>query len=115
MKEFKKRSIFTQQLYDRLSRMQPGETITYQELEDLIGMPVQSHLSTAGYGYLGTARNMCLNENQLVFRPITDKGLECLEDHKLSDVWYSTIGSLRRKATKGIKEVSSVKNNHEND
>ena len=107
-REFKKRSIFTQQLYDRLARSGPGEIISYKELAELIGMSVQAGKSTAGYGYLMTARNMCLNNDEIVFRPITGEGLENLVDSKKADVGYNVIGSLRRKTRKGIKEISTV-------
>ncbi|OEU68408.1 MAG: hypothetical protein BBJ57_02265 [Desulfobacterales bacterium PC51MH44] len=109
MKEFKKRSIFTQQIYSRLIESEPGDIISYNELEVLIGMSVQAGKSTSGYGYLTTARNMCLNNDEIVFRPVTNEGLEHLVDGKLSDVGYNVIGSLRRKSKKGIKEVSAVK------
>ena len=107
MREFKKRSIFTQQLYDRIRDTNPGDIILYSELEKLIGMPVQS--PSPGYGYLSTARKMCLYNDELVFKPVTGVGLENITDSKKAEIGFSFIGSVRRKTRKGLKEMSTIR------
>ena len=106
---FKRASIFTQQLYDFIRKTLPGEIVTYAAMAELIGMPVQAGKSTAGYGYLMTARNMCLNNDEIVFRPVINEGLEHIVDQKKGDVGYKVIKGLRRQSRKGIKEISTVK------
>jgi len=104
---FKTRSIYAQQLYNRLRQVQPGDIITYGEMNDLVGMKVQA--PGDGYGYLNTARNMCLRNDRIVFRPVHNVGLERLTDNKIAEVGYSFIGSVQRKSKKGISELTSVK------
>jgi hypothetical protein len=77
-------SLDARTIFERLKKMEPNETISYQELSDLTGRDIPRH-----WHILVTARKMTLREN-IAFDVITNWGLKRLTD---SDI--VNIGSVR--------------------
>jgi len=94
-------SIDSQMLYERLQQAQPGDIITYDELNILIGRDVQRE----AYNCLFTARTKARSLNRLAFGVIPNLGLKCLEDVEVVATGYDYLQSIRRKARSGFKTL----------
>ena len=91
-KTINEKSIETQTLIKRLSKMQRGETVSYKELSDLVGADVQA----AAYCYCKTARERCLKDFGLVFEPIVNEGLKCMTEEEVALSGQFGIQKIRR-------------------
>jgi len=97
-------SIESQLLHERLSVMNEGDEITYDDLSKIAGRNVQ----TTGYSALLTARRRCENINHIVFGTIPGKGLRRLTNDEIPQTAQSHIEHIRRTAKKAAKKLACV-------
>lgn len=93
-------------LYERLIKVPPGGFVSYKELSELIKRDVQKNVRYL----LETARRKSLNENQIVFGTIKNKGLKRLEDIEKVSIGENVIEHVRRASKAGIKKIMCVEN-----
>jgi hypothetical protein len=100
-KGIKALSVDAQEIYKRLVKLAEGETITYQELSDIIGRDIQKHRNC-----LYTAYKMALKENRMVFDTIRDEGIRRLKNDEIPNVigTYS-ITRIRRTSRRGATKI----------
>ena len=103
-KKLFKIGIDAQVLYDRIIQMNPGETVSYEELSGIIGRDVQ----TEGYASLLTARNKACGIKK-AFGVIDNVGLKCLEDDEIVGAGLKVIEGTRRKVRRGFKTLICLK------
>lgn len=98
---FPKISLDSQLLYDRLIQANPGDTISYEELNGIIGRNVQ----TEAYGCLYTARLKARSLDRKVFGVIANVGLKCLEDEEIIATSLDSVKRVRNRARSGLKSL----------
>lgn len=99
-------SIDTRFLYQRLAQMSVGETITYKELNDIIGSDVQGQARSA----LTSARKICERENNKTFGVIYNEGLKCLADEEIVNTSVAAVEHIRRTSRRTIRRLGCVQN-----
>lgn len=70
------RSIYTTQLLSLLRKCEIGQTVTYDEMDNVIGMKTQAQYD--GYPYQKKARDILERDDNIVFEVITKIGLKRL-------------------------------------
>ena len=89
-------------IYERLQKTQIGEEVTYDELSKLIGRKVAP-------GMLVTARKKAMNDDQIVFGTIRNKGLKRLADSEVVSTAKATFLGIQRTTKRERRRLSSVK------
>lgn len=97
-------SFETKAVYDRLLICKIGETVTYQELETLIGMNPQ----TEGYHFVASARKKALNEKGIVFDAVENQGIKRITDAEIIGTTGKVIDHVRRVSRKGFRRITAV-------
>lgn len=99
-------SLDTQMIYDHLAtcKGQPGKTVTYDELTELLGKDVREKARSNLYGAL----KMVQRDYRLVFENIPKVGFRVMEDRQIPTTWGSTIKHIRRVTTRGIDRLACV-------
>ena len=93
----------TRFLYQRLIKVEAGETITYDELSKEIGRNVRK----ARY-LLASARRMALSNDRVVFGTIRGVGLRRMDNSGIVGSVESRTKRIRNQARKGLKELGCV-------
>lgn len=89
-----------------LSALSIDETVTYQQLTNLIGRNIQSH-----YWLLNKARKIVEEETGSLYEVVRNVGIKRLASEDAANVGLSVIGKVRRTATNGIKRLANVRCN----
>lgn len=97
-------SIDSRILYDRLSKMDIGESISYAELSALIGKDVQREAR----GNLNTARNQARREHGMVFGAIIGVGLKRLKDEEIVGEGLKTVKAIGRASRRAMGKLVCV-------
>jgi hypothetical protein len=87
-----------------LGKLNVGEAITYDQLNNAAGRNVQKE----AYGALRTARNRLLRDDDKVFGVLRGMGLKRLNDKEAYEVGASGVLSIRRKSRKQLTILSKV-------
>ena len=103
-KTIREASIETRLLYQRLAEMNIGDFVSYEELNNLVGVDVQKK----GRGYLNTARLMCEREDDKTFGVVINEGLRCLNSQEIINTTEFTIGHIKRTSRKSLKRVRCI-------
>ena len=92
-------SVDARLLHQRLQSVGVGETVSWEELSQVIGRDVTA--GSKGYGPLSTARKRALNDDGMVFDAIPKVGLKRLTDAEIVNTGQATVDKVRRAARKG--------------
>jgi hypothetical protein len=98
------RSIDTKIIIDKLLTMQIGDTITYQELTDLIKRDV----TKSGRGALRSAVRILLNENGMLFGTVLKTGIKRLTPSEGVGFASDSISRIHREAGRGARRIAAV-------
>lgn len=86
------RSIYSQSLVDLCKHTSPGDVITYEQMEQAIGMECRAH--TPGYGYWRTAQRVLQREHNIVMDNLENVGYK----HRFKDeVAVESVGMYGKK------------------
>lgn len=97
----------TRLLIDALRKVKPGEVITYDQLQAVINDNCQS--GGDGYGYLATAKNWLLKNEQMHFVAERGEGIRrCDKNAIINHVLDSRRKSLNRRARKDLEITTCV-------
>ena|SRR6185503_2801439 len=88
-----RRSFETSQLVEILSRLEPGETVSYEKLSEAVVMEVEG-----GTPALSSARRIVQNESGYVTDAIWGVGIKRLTDEEIVDAATRGTRSLARRA-----------------
>lgn len=99
------RSHWVQQVVDRLAGCKIGETVSYQELDGLIG---GDHRSAKYGGRLQSARRIIQHDKQMVFGVVKGVGLVRLADGDIVKSGAASIARIRRESIRGAKRLACV-------
>jgi hypothetical protein len=97
-------SVNTRFLVEAMRKVEVGETITYETLNNACGRDVREkrHLTDS-------ARNILLRDFSMVFRPVVTVGFKRLSDVEVVDVAnIERRERMRKQAAKAIKELGCV-------
>lgn len=97
-------SVDTQVLERTLRASAVGTIVSYEELSKAIGRDVQN----GARHILHSARRRLLAQDRIVFGVVTDVGLKRLDDHGIVGTAGQRLRHIRRTATMGAREMSSV-------
>ena len=99
-------SIDTKTVYDRISKAENGETISYSELSQIIGRDIQQ----VARCNLNTARKMCHRDNDMLFDVIRNVGIKRMDDEAIAKSGTKNLTKIKRISKKSIRELSTVQN-----
>lgn len=91
-------------LAGRLSRLQPGEEISYKELSDLIGQDVQN----GSRNRLNAARRIVERDHHMVLAPVLGKGIKRLDSNDAPVIGESARKTISRKSRRTVKRLIAV-------
>lgn len=97
-------SIDGQVLTKRLAEINPGETITYGEMSNLIGRDVRKE----GHSALVCARKYLLRDYQAVFESVMGVGLKRLVDNEIAKIGSHYLRRINKMSSRGIEKLSAV-------
>lgn len=96
-------------IYERLIISQPGDVITYQELNDLTGRNIQKHRYL-----LATARKMAEREKLMQFDAVSKIGIKRLADDEIvtqqSVKPFRQIRSATRRSARALSCANDISN-----
>ena len=98
-------SIDTRQLYERLKQASVGETVTYQELSEIVGRDVRGR----AYSNLLSARRRCMRQDAIVFGTVQKVGLQRLDDGGVVGTAEGAMSRIRRQARRAGITLSCVR------
>jgi hypothetical protein len=93
----------TRLLYQRLMRLDVGETVTYGDLSRVAGVDVRLD----GRPRLGSAFRMCAREGHII-KTVWGVGVKRLSDDEILDLAPKNIRKMGRLAKRAQREVSHV-------
>jgi hypothetical protein len=94
----------TRDLAGLLATAQVGETITYQQMRDVIGVDPQN----GARHVLASARRVVLRENGSVFDVVANVGIVRLGNDGIVDSSQSDVRRIRKAATRGLRKVGAA-------
>jgi hypothetical protein len=94
----------TRLIRQRLRAMEIGELITYTDLGAIISKPVDG-----ATGCLRSAIDSLLRKEQMVFAAVRSVGMKRLNDTDIVSASDADVSSIRRKAKKAVRKLTSVK------
>lgn len=97
------RSYEVQQLVDFMSTLKVGDTVTYDDIEKVIG-----ELNNANRARINSARRILLHEKQMVFGVVRKVGLVRMDDHGIVQSGAQSISRIRRESVRGLKRLACV-------
>lgn len=97
-------SVDSRLIYERLSKVEIDEVITYDELNKVIGRDVQK----GAYSCLVTAKKMAERYDRKVFGTIVKIGIKRLTGNDVVDTGDGKITHMRRTAARGIRQLATV-------
>lgn len=103
-KKVKEATVDTRMLYKRLSEMNPGESVSYTDLSNIIGRNVQGD---ARFN-LNTARKMVEREDSKTFGVIINEGVKCLEDKEIVITGGNAIDRIRRYSGRAARRFQCI-------
>lgn len=86
-----------------LAKLEPGSTISYQELANGIGRDV----TRAARHLLQSACNQLLNERRMAFAAVRKVGIKRLTAEEAVNVGMDSLSRIRGYAKRGIQKISS--------
>ena len=92
-------------IYDALAKLDIGEEITYEAINDIVGYDIQKKRTS-----LTTAMNRCFKNDGHVFETIKNVGIKRLADADIVRKSDRNITSIRRKTRRSALELSKVQN-----
>jgi hypothetical protein len=91
-------------LAQRLEQAAPGELVSYNELNSILGQDVQKR-----YRYkLQSACGLVFRESKKVFGAVSGEGLQYLTGEQVSMRQDARVKSIGKKAKRGLRELSVV-------
>lgn len=97
-------SVDVRMIFDRLVAAEIGDTISYAEINDMLGRkgkdPAQSVISSA--------RRKALNEHRMVFAAVAKVGIKRLSDVEVVDTSEFSIDKVRRASRRAARRIASV-------
>lgn len=96
----------TQALIDCLGSVPIGETISYQQMADIVGYEVNEH---PGRSRLSQARRHLMRERQMVFATVIKVGLKALSDSETVHAGADKLRQVRSAARRAKRVTLSVK------
>jgi hypothetical protein len=96
-------AIETRIVLERLAKAQPGETVTYEELDRITGCNVRKRRNV-----LTTPINKLLNEQAMVFVSEVGKGIRLLTNEEIPNLGQRDITRVGRIAKRSIKRLAAV-------
>jgi len=96
-------SIEAKLLYQRMRTMKPGDTLTYEEMSEIIGRSIQQVRHV-----LYTARKMAEREDLLTFGTITSEGIRCLNTSEIISTGDTAIRHIHRTARRAARRFNCV-------
>jgi hypothetical protein len=97
-------SIDTKLLVDRLAKVQPGETITNEQLSEVIGRDVRN----GAYSCLYSARAIVQRDHQVVFGTVRGVGLKRLGNTEIVNSGRGDLDRVRRTMRRAAKKMTAV-------
>src|SRR5690349_12060809 len=100
--------IDTQVIVKRLAAAKAGETVTYDELQKLIGQDVRP--GAEAYVRLLKARDVLEKDpdKRIVFAAVNKEGIKRLNDSEIVESGSSFVGLVRRTARRGLRRLTCV-------
>ena len=86
-------------IFEKLKTAQPGDEITYAEINQIIGRDVRKYCKSA----LDTARKMCMQDQRIVFDVIPNVGLKRLQNEQIPKLSRRGFKHIRNTAKKYVK------------
>jgi hypothetical protein len=96
-------AIETKIVLDRLAKAQPGETVSYEELNKLTGCDVRKRRNV-----LTTSTNKLLTEQSKVFVAETGKGIRLLRNEEIPTLGTKDIARVGRIAKRSIRRLAAT-------
>jgi hypothetical protein len=96
-------AIETKIVLERLAKAQPGETVTYEELNKLAGCDVRKRRNI-----ITTSTNKLLVEQAKVFVSETGKGMRLLHNEEIPALGARDIGRVGRIAKRSIRKLAAA-------
>jgi hypothetical protein len=96
-------SVEAQLLIERGRKMQPGETVSYDEWNQLVGVDVRAD----GRHFMDTARRR-LQDSNIVLAPVPNQGFRRLTDDETAKSGESSIHKISREARRAVKRITSI-------
>lgn len=96
-------AVDTRLLYQALTKLRPGEQITYAQLGEVVGYKIEGSNS-----HLQSAIRRCFSIDDMVFDNIRGEGYRRLTDAEIVDAATRDTDALRRKSRKAAKRLASV-------
>lgn len=93
-------------LYERIRLAAIGDVIPYKELSALINLDVQSE---RGRKKLDAARRRAERDNKMLFRAVTNQGIQRLDDIGITESGPATVRRIRSTARRGVKRLTLVR------
>lgn len=97
------RSANTAMIYQRIGQMQIGDLLTYKELSDILGEPVDGSNS-----HLQSARDMAVRYDGIVLENVRTVGYKRLSDTGIVHDTDRDMKSIGRKAKKATRKLESA-------
>ena len=107
------RHIYTQELMNALKSVLENEIITYETMENIIGMGCRP--DEAGYGYQYSARIILERENSIAFEVVPTVGLKRLTAEQVANGTGSIyLKSKRSMIRRSKRRISTVNDQYDN-
>lgn len=105
-----KPAVETQELERILLNLQPGEFISYEQLSEIVNMPVDGQ--GKGYARLKKARERLEKHDQIVIDCVPGKGVQRRDDEGIVMGVDKRLQGIRNDAAKGIRRVGCAEFNN---
>jgi hypothetical protein len=103
-REYEGRGPYIVALVNILKCCEKNESITYEELEELINHPIRGDLFSIGIQ--NSARRILKRDYKMVFKTIKGVGIQRLDDEGIVNLAGSFRDQIRRKARNNIKTLA---------
>lgn len=98
-------SVDTMLIYKKLTSMEIGEFVSYDELSQIIGRSIQKHNT-----FLNSARKKALSHDMMVFDVVRGDGIKRVNDSEKIAIGSNSIKRSRRILNKGLRTIASIDN-----
>lgn len=92
-------SVWTQALFDAITKLDPGQAISHSEIEHIVGKPMAQC-----YGAVASARRRARREHAMLFR-FAKEGLLRLDDSGVVGTASKAIADVSRKARRSCEDL----------
>jgi hypothetical protein len=97
-------SVDARMVFERLATAPVGETVTYKELNALIGRDTQN----GGRPVIASARRKAMSEHRMVFAVVKNVGLKRLNDVEIVDTAQHDLSKVHRAARRAGRRITMV-------